>query len=139
MTESENTTIDVELAAQKKESSRTLILLIVGILFYFIIVSIPVLIFCSDRLRGELGLLVGSVIAACMTLHMNAVIQKSLYMERHQSAFITWNSVGRLVVVAGILILAALTEWVNPITVVIGIFGLKVSAYTQPVLVRSKK
>ncbi len=119
-----------------EDNSTTLKYLIFGILVYFVIVSIPILIFTHDRLRCELGLVAGTVMAVCMALHMNLVIRQSMYRDSHHSAFIAWNAVGRLIVVMGLIVLAAWTGWVNAITMLVGLMGLKVSAYIQPLLNR---
>ena len=60
----------------ENQSSDTMKALIAGIIIYFLIVSVPVLIFTKDRLKGELGLLAGVLIALGMAVHMNYVTNK---------------------------------------------------------------
>lgn len=118
----------------KKESNLTLTALILGIILYFIIASIPTLIFTEDKLRGELGLFAGAVMASLMLVHMNAVIQHSMYMEKNQSGYITANSVGRMLVVLIVLVLTAMTGWANFVTMLIGLFAEKFSALANPLI-----
>lgn len=120
----------------KKESVSTLFALIFGIVAYFLIVSVPVLIFAPDRLRGEIGLLAGAALAIASLVHMNAVLVRSTYMEKNQSAFITANSVGRMLVILGVLVVTAMTGWADFITMLIGLFGEKVSALANPYITK---
>lgn len=119
----------------KKESNSTLIALILGTVLYFIIASIPVLIIAGDKLRAEIGLLAGIVMAILRLVHMNAVLEHSMYMEKNQRAYLTANSVGRMLVVLGILVVTAMTGWTNFVTMMIGLFGEKISALANPLLI----
>ena len=121
------------MAMHDKENSRTVMCIILGIAVYFVIVSIPVLIFAAgDRFRWEAGLALGCVIACIMTLHMNYAIGKSFDMSRHNSAYLAWTSIGRMALVAIVLALFAYTGWLNAFAILTGIFGLKISAHMQP-------
>ena len=120
----------------KKESVSTLFALIFGIVAYFLIASVPVLIFAPDRLRGEIGLLAGVALAIASLVHMNAVLVRSTYMEKNQSAFITANSVGRMLVILGVLVVTAMTGWADFVTMLIGLFGEKVSALANPYIIK---
>ena len=134
-----------------KEQRYTLKLIIIGIAVFFAVASVPVLIFTKDRFKCEAGLFIGSVMAMqqlcepfiCLTYdqllykmawHMSFSISRSVYMEKHQSAFLAWSSVGRLVTVAGIIVLIAWTRFANPIFMVLGMLGLKFGAYFAPIL-----
>ena len=120
----------------KKESVSTLFALVFGIVAYFLITSVPVLILSGDKLRGELGLLTGAVLAIVSLVHMNAVLVHSTYMEKNQSAFITANSVGRMLVILGVLVVTAMTGWADFITMLIGLFSEKVSALANPYITK---
>ncbi len=120
----------------KKESVSTLFALIFGVVVYFLIASVPVLILANDKLKGEIGLLVGAALAVASLVHMNAVLVHSTYMEKNQSAYITANSVGRMLVVLGVLVVTAMTGWANFITMLIGLFGEKISALSNPYITK---
>lgn len=119
-----------------KENSKALKYLVLGIFLFFIIASIPVLIFSTDKIKAELGLFVGAVMAAAMAVHTNIVINKSLYMESRQTFMITANTIGRLLVVMAILVVIVYTQVINVITVLVGLLGLKISAYLQPLFIK---
>ncbi len=122
-----------------KEDKHRFLLMTAGIFMFFAAASIPVLIFTNDRLRCEMGLFTGSVMSVLMLWHMNFSINKSLYMEKHQSAFLALNSAGRLIVVAGVLAAAAMTEFVNAVFMVVGLLGLKFAAYVYPLMERKNR
>lgn len=120
----------------KKNDNSTLIAMIIGVGIFFLIATIPVLIFTNDKLKGWLGLLGGSVMSILMILHMNYVLTRSMYMEKNQSAYLSGNSVARLLVVGVILAVTVITGWANYWTMLAGLFGLKLSAYAQPLITR---
>lgn len=119
-----------------KEAMRTLRVLILGIVIYFVIVSVPVLIFTADKLKCELGLLLGTVMAAAMSVSMQYTLNKMMYMKAKQKPYMAWHSVGRLVCVAAVLLLFGFTGWLNIVTILVGVFGLKISAYLQPLFLK---
>lgn len=119
---------------EDKDNSRVLALLIAGMLIWFALLSVPVLLFTSDKLRCELGLAVGTAAGIAMAVSMNISASKVLYMENHQSSYLAWLSAIRLLVVAALIILFGFTGWVNVITMVAGVFGLKISVYINPLL-----
>lgn len=112
--------------------SSTLKYLIIGILAYFILLSLPILIFTEDKIYNEAGLLLGIIMGIFMAIHMEMMIRKSMYMEKHQSAFFVSNSLLRLLLIGGVIIIVAWTRWISPYTLLLGLFGLKISAYIQP-------
>lgn len=122
----------------KKGEYRTLVLIIFGILVYFLIASVPVLIFTHRKLQCETGLLIGSVLAVFMAWHMNFTIARSVYLEKNHSFYLAGNSVLRLVIVAGLIVLAVRTGVADPVFSVVGLFGLKVGAYLEPILEKRK-
>lgn len=117
-----------------REERRTLYMIMVGILIFCAVASIPVLIFSKNRFRCELGLVLGGIIGTLMAWHMNYTLIHVMHMENHHSAYLVWNSVGRLLVVAGLIVLTAWTRFADPIFMVIGMLGLKFGAYIQPFL-----
>lgn len=121
---------------KKNRTLSTIHLMIIGVVVYFAIISIPVLIFTKDKFKCELGLLVGAIAAVLMVIHMDFAINKSMHITSRQSLFLALSSVGRLLVTAGFLVLFILTDWVDVFMFIIGMLALKASAYMQPVLTR---
>ena len=120
----------------KKRELSTLATLGIGISIYFLIATIPVLIITKDKLRGELGLLVGALLAMGMAFHMNFVLTRAMYMEGNQTAYLAGNSIVRLLVVGAALAVTVVTGWANYFTMFAGLMSLKVATYLQPVIAR---
>lgn len=119
-----------------KEHMRTLWLLILGIVIYFAVASVPVLIFTTEKVKCELGLLLGAAMAVAMAVDMQYALNKMMYMESKHKSYMAWHSVGRLLCVAAVLLLFGFTAWLNIVMILVGVFGLKISAYMQPLLIK---
>lgn len=120
----------------KQNEKETLLAVTVGIVGYTAIATVPTLLFTSDRLRCEAGLLLGMVMSIAMLLHMNYIVQQSVYWEGHHTGKMVGNSLFRMLIVCGVLTAAAFLGFANPVFILIGLIGLKVSAYLQPVLTK---
>lgn len=118
------------------EDKGTLKSLIIGVLLYSVVLLVPALIFSQDKLMAFLSILAGIVLAILMTLAMQLSIDKSVHMEARQEAFLAWMSVTRMLVLGGILAAIGFTGVLNVLLVFAGVFGLKISAYLQPVLIK---
>ena len=92
--------------------------------------------FVQNKLAYALGLLTGTVVTMYLAWHMARSIEKMLEKAEQGvdgSAGMRMSSLLRYGLVVLILIATAfVSEWVNPISVFIGILGLKVAAYLQP-------
>lgn len=111
-------------------------MLLLGIVIYSVVVSVPVLIFTRDKLKCELGLILGAFMAAAMAVSMQYTLNKIMYMKAKQKSYMAWHSVGRLACVAGVLLLFGFTGWLNIVMILVGLFGLKISAYLQPLFIK---
>ena len=90
------------------------------------------LIFTKDKLRGEGGLLVGTVAGVLMLFSMKHTIYKAMHMQKGHSAFLAFSSVGRMLAAVAVLGAIGYFGWLNLITTFAGFFGLKVATYAQP-------
>lgn len=110
--------------------------MILVIIVYGVICSVPILIFTEDRLECELGLIIGLILAIGMLVHMNVVIKKSLFMEGGESKYLAFNSVLRLLIVLAVMGVCAVTHFANILTILLGAMSLKIAAYMQPLFER---
>lgn len=112
--------------------------LILGIIVYGIIAELAGVWFVDDKIRYTTGLLIGIALACGMAVNMAVVLHDAvnIYGESQARAKIIAKSVFRYLVV--VIVFFAMMKWKlgNPITAFIGVFGLKVSAYLQPVVYR---
>ena len=119
-----------------KEQNATLIELWVGIVIFALISLLAGIWFVENKLAYALGLLVGALTAVYLAWHMARSIDKMLdraELGADAGAGMRVSSLLRYGIVVLVLIITALvSEWVNPISVFIGIIGLKVAAYLQP-------
>ena len=110
-----------------------LIELLVGIAFFGLVIQIICIFLLKDHLYHAIGLWSGILVACFMVIHMQRSIEDELDLgpegaEKHARNAYAIRTVVTLVVI-GIVIGFQLG---NPITLAIGIFPLKLSAYLQP-------
>ena len=109
--------------------------LLTGALLYGIIVEIIGMILVENRLSYSLGILVGYICVVFMVCHMYLTLEKALDMDPDSaSKFSTRNNILRYVILVIILMLVAWLPKVSVIAVIIMIFGMKISAFLQPVI-----
>ncbi|MBO5237244.1 MAG: ATP synthase subunit I [Lachnospiraceae bacterium] len=109
--------------------------LLTGALLYGIIVEIIGLILVENRLSYSLGILVGYICVVFMVCHMYLTLEKALDMDPDSaSKFSTRNNILRYVILVIILMLVAWLPKVSVMAVIIMIFGMKISAFLQPVI-----
>lgn len=112
--------------------NRTLFELEVGILIFGglcqLFVFLP-----KDKLSYSLGLWVGIITAAFAAFHMWWTLDKGLDLEEKSAVgYLGRQNVIRYVVIVAVIVTAAVSGIVNPLSAFLGVMGLKVSAYMQP-------
>lgn len=119
-----------------KKLNPTLVELWTGSLFFTILALLAGIWFVQNKLAYALGLLVGTIVTMYLAWHMARSIERMLEKAEQGvdgSAGMRMSSLLRYGLVVLILIASAfVSEWVNPISVFVGILGLKVAAYLQP-------
>lgn len=109
--------------------------LVLGIIVYGIVVELTGVWFVTDKLRYTTGLAIGIGLAVGMAVNMAVVLQDAVdtYGESGAQRRIVAKSVLRYLVV--VIVFLVMMKWNlgNLFTAFIGVFGLKVSAYMQPV------
>jgi uncharacterized membrane protein YiaA len=109
--------------------------LIYGILLYGAAVELIGVWFVTDKLRYTSGLAIGIAVACGMAINMAVVLRDAAdtYGEQHADAVIIIKSVLRYLIVVAVFFV--MMEWNlgNIFSAFIGVIGLKVSAYLQPV------
>lgn len=108
--------------------------IIAGILFWGVLCQAVGVWFVSDKAGCSLGLWIGILTAVAMAVHMAWSLDRALDLgEKGAAAAMTRHYMIRyciVLVIGGILIM---TEAANPLTDFLGIMGLKVAAYLQPI------
>lgn len=112
--------------------NRTLFELEVGILIFGGLCQLFVFL-TKDKLSYSLGLWVGIITAAFAAFHMWWTLDKGLDLEEKSAVgYLGRQNVIRYVVIVAVIVTAAVSGVVNPLSAFLGVMGLKVSAYMQP-------
>ena len=108
--------------------------LILGILVYGAAVELIGVWFAADKLRYTSGLGIGIAIACGMAVNMAVVLRDAvdIYGESGMRSKIIAKSVLRYLVVVVVFFIMMKWNLGNPIIAFIGVLGLKVLAYFQP-------
>ena len=110
--------------------------LLLGILLYGIVIQVTGVWFAQDRLRYSSGLWIGIVTAMAMAYHIARVIAETIdSMDAHKvRVLITAKGILRYAAVVMVFGITMYFDLGNLITLFLGVMGLKISAYLQPVL-----
>lgn len=105
---------------------------IIGI--YGILAAVFVIIFANKVIYSLAGLLIGCIAAAYMLIYMNLVLNRCMGFEaKAVEKYVIKHSVIRYFTVVIIFGIVCITDIANPITCFVGLLGLKISAYLQPI------
>lgn len=108
--------------------------LVAGIILYGIIIQITGVWFVEDRVSYSIGLWYGITIAIGMAINLAKVIFDSvtIYGEENANRRIIMKSVMRYAVVVILFFILGYFNFGNLFTALLGVLGLKISAYLQP-------
>ena len=104
-----------------------------GILLYGMLVWIAGIWFVEDKLLYSTGIWLGMGIAVGMAVHMAVVIEDAVSLSSGQGKLIAM-SLFRYMAVAAAFFCIAYFNIGNPIAAFIGVMGLKIAAYMQPLI-----
>ncbi len=112
--------------------------LVFGILLYGALLQVTGIWFVKDKIGYSIGLWYGIAMAVGMAINLAMVIYDSVEMvqgdEKHANRRIIAKSILRYIVVVILFLILGFFRFGNLFMAVLGVFGLKVSAYMQPLL-----
>ena len=110
--------------------------LVVGIVLYGFIIQLAGMWFVEDKLGYSIGLWYGIAIAIGMGINLAMVIYDAVTFDGEGNANkrVIAKSLLRYTVVAVLFFILGYFEFGNLFTAILGVFGLKISAYMQPFL-----
>ena len=112
--------------------NRTLFELWTGILIFGVICQVFVFA-CRDKASYSLGLWIGVLTAALGALHMWYSLEKNLELgEKTAVRKLAAGSAVRYLFYGAVLILVSVSRVASPLSVFLGMMGLKAAAYLQP-------
>ena len=109
--------------------------LVFGIVFYGIVVQLIGVWFVTDKISYSIGLWYGIAIAVGIAVNIATVIYDAtaIYGQKDANRRIVAKSLLRYIVVA---VLLGLFDFGNLIMAFVGMLGLKISAYLQPLFMK---
>ena len=122
-----------ELLEKLRKKNRTVLEMELGIIALGILFQLGSIFFPGSRLERAVSLLLGSVLAAVAVLHMYRTLDRALDLDSGDAQKAIYKGyVLRYVFFALVLVLSALTGWLNPLLIFLGYMSLKFTAYLQP-------
>lgn len=121
-----------------RQAKQTLKELMAGLAVWGIVVLVILMIVSRHRLAVACGLLVGLAVAAWLLWHMYRHLDIALDMDAtHAGRHIQASAMKRFLVMA-VVLAVTMTQYryVHPIGTVLGMFGMKLSAFMQPTVHR---
>lgn len=119
--------------------NRTLFELETGIIIFGIVCQLVILPF-GERIQYSAGLWIGILTALIAAWHMWRSLDRGLELsEKGAVSYLSRQNILRYVIIVLILIVTASAKIGNPLTAFLGIMGLKVSAYMQPLTKKISK
>ena len=115
-----------------KKISETLKELLIGILFYGIIVEAIGICFIDAKMYCSLGLWFGVILALAAAIHMWWGINKALDLQDAAGKYALSQNLIRYGVIVFAFAVLCITDFGNPLAAFAGIMGLKAGAYLQP-------
>lgn len=119
-----------------KKIDETLFDLLIGIIIYGILLLVISFILPVDnKMTYLLGSTLGIVISIFLSIHLYRTIDRSLYMEEKRAVNYSRSmTIFRLfIMLLALIVTLYLPRIFNPISVLLGIMSLKISAYLQPI------
>lgn len=117
-----------------EKAKNTLIRLILGIVIYAVIVGIVGVLFVDNKITFILGLAYGTMGAIAVSMHLYFSLNKSLDMDTNTAEKREKKmAVIRMIIMIAVTVIGFCFPGIFHIAgVLLGLFGLKVSAYLQP-------
>ncbi len=108
----------------------------VGLAAWLTAAMVILIIISNHKLAVAAGLLLGGATAAGLMIHMYHHLDIALDMdEKHAQSHIRYAAFRRLFSMALVIAVSMIFyKYFHPIGTIIGIFGMKISAYMQPIV-----
>lgn len=121
-----------------KRMEKTLKELLIGIMIFEVVAWLAGVFFVNSALKYSIGLFIGAVMACACAYHMWWSLDKNISVnsdnEGGAKAYSIRSSLLRYVVIAVVFAGLCLTDFSYPLAAFLGIMGLKVGAYLQPIV-----
>lgn len=121
-----------------KKINETLLELLMGILLFTIVCQLVGMWLVPEMAKYSIGLWIGALLAMASAMHMWWSLDRNLTInadnEKGAQAYSIRSNMIRYVVILGIFLILCLTDFSYPLAAFLGIMGLKIGAYLQPLM-----
>lgn len=125
----------IEGVVNEVAARRVLMQLYIGIGMYFVVFGVLGIIFMRPIWLFIVSLFVGCVAACFIAYNMYDVLDRALELETGKAkSFVTVRSMIRLAVCLVLMAAGIMIDWVSFVGVTVGLLGLKVSAFLNPMI-----
>lgn len=128
------------MSSNTNKINETLLGLLIAIVAFSVIAQLGGMFFVDSMLRYTLGLWIGTALALASAWHMWWSLDRNLTInadnEGAARAFAIKHSMIRYAVILIVFVAVCVTDFAYPLAAFLGIMGLKVGAYLQPVINR---
>ena len=121
-----------------KQLNESLPLLLLGIVAWGFLVQITGVWFVEDKLRYSTGTWIGVGLAIFMAINLALVIESAVE-SGSKVGTLRFKSILRYIVVVAVFFVMVYFNLGNWISAIISVMGLKVSAYAQPIIIKTIK
>lgn len=115
-----------------KRTDRTLLEMYLGQLLFGIVCQLAGFFLAKEQGRYAASLWLGVLFALVAGKHMADTLDRALQQGENAAKIVTRGYIFRYAAILLVLVIAALTEALNPLVVFLGYMSLKVTAYLQP-------
>lgn len=116
------------------KENETLRELLLGTSVFYVPVLLILLIFTKQKWFYIAGLTAGYLVSMFMAVHMAYTLEIGVtFSEKDATAYFRRKTMLRYGVVCILVAVIGLTECASPITAIVGIMGIKIGAYLQPI------
>ncbi len=110
--------------------------ILIGLCIWLILALVILLVIADNKLAAAAGVAVGGGAAAGLLFHMYRNLDIALDLdERHAQSHARAATLQRYIIMAAVLTLSMLAyEYIHPVGTVLGLFGMKIGAFGQPLV-----
>lgn len=109
--------------------------LLLGIWIFGLLAEVVLVIFFPPVIYRTIGLVAGLVAGSAMAIHMAYCIELSVTLdEKGANSYVRKMTIIRYIAVCIVLVVLALLGIGDPVSYIIGTLGLKIGAYSQPII-----
>ncbi len=120
---------------EKIGGNLTLVELITGVVLFAVVCQMVGVFFVNDKWDYSLGLWIGAAMASGMAIHMDYALKKTLLLDPESATKVARkDSMIRYFLVVLILGVIMVLRFANPLSAFLGLMGLKIAAYGQPLI-----